>query len=73
MREIRLVGGITAVELRDGTLTVTVDGQDLAFAVGAGEAEPVAAPRQRRQRQTNGHAQETPSVTDEGQATHYDA
>lgn len=45
MREVRLVGGIDAVELKGGVLTITCDGEDLTFAVGASEA-----PVQRRER-----------------------
>lgn len=57
MREIRLVGGIEAVELRDGKLTVTVDGEEMVFPVGAQAQAPQERPeRPRRTRQTNGHA-----------------
>lgn len=51
MREIRLVGGISAVELRDGVLTITCDGEDLAFAIGAQAAADASAPRQRKPRE----------------------
>lgn len=58
MDEIRLVGHITAVELRDGQLTVTIDGQDLAFPVGAHAKPAQVQQRAPRTRKQNGHAQE---------------
>ncbi len=58
MQEIRLVGNISAVELAAGTLTITIDGQPLAFPIGA--QEPAPAPRPRPSRKPNGHAEEGP-------------
>ena len=59
-RSIRLEGQISAVELSDGTLTVTIDGEEQMFRVSgtpSGISSTPRQPRKPRKQGTNGHAQ----------------
>ena len=60
LRGLKLVGDIEAVELKEGTLTVTIDGEEMVYAVGgAPTTEAVDRPRRGRRPREEAQAEET--------------
>ncbi len=50
LRELKLVGDIESVELKEGTLTISIDGEEQSYPVGAYSAPVETTDRPRRGR-----------------------